>query len=113
MRIRQRPRSPTLPAHRESGVRLQRIGRAAQVELKVVTIDAGAATPQRAHAYTHLVLAGTGAIVTADYRQLIGPDDVVAKAPDESHAIAAGPDAARRFVCLDGPDSEGDRAFQE
>lgn len=81
------------PRTEKSGVRLQRIGRAAQVELKVVTIDAGAATPQRAHAHTNLllVLSGTGAVVTGDDRQLIGPDDVVATAPDASHEIAAGP----------------------
>jgi hypothetical protein len=57
----------------ESGVRFQRIERAAKVELKVVTIDAGSATPQHADAHTHPVLAGTGTIVTGEDRQLIGP----------------------------------------
>ncbi|MFW5934117.1 MAG: methyltransferase domain-containing protein [Actinomycetota bacterium] len=85
------------------GVTVRQLKRVDDVELKVMDVAAGGATPYHTHDHAHegVIVQGRGALRLADGDAPLRPGDTFWVNPTEPHAIAAAPDVALRLVCMD------------
>lgn len=89
----------------DDGLRIQRIGRAAGVELKRVWIRAGEAFDLHEHDGAHLLIvsSGGGVVFSGGNPHAIAANDSVVIAPNEPHSFRAGPDTDLEMICADTP----------
>jgi SAM-dependent methyltransferase/quercetin dioxygenase-like cupin family protein len=85
------------------GVEVRLLERVGDVELKVLDVQPGRATPSHAHLHGHagVILTGTGTLHVDAQQLTLAPGDVFSVAPDDAHAIHCDGPEPLRFVCLD------------
>jgi arsenite methyltransferase len=85
------------------GVEVRPLKQVGDVELKVLDVAPGRATPSHAHPHGHegVIVAGTGALQLGGRQLPLTPGDVFSVAPGETHAISCEGHEPLRFVCLD------------
>lgn len=86
-------------------VTVRPLERVEDVELKVLDVEAGHATPTHTHPHGHqgVIPAGTGALHLERRRVPLAQGDVVSIAPNQPHAIHSDGPKPLRLVCLDCP----------
>jgi quercetin dioxygenase-like cupin family protein len=85
------------------GVEVRRLKRAEDVELKVLDVVPGQATPLHVHPHAHeaVVMAGVGALRGDDGGHPLTAGDMFSVNPNEPHAIESHGTEALRIVCMD------------
>jgi quercetin dioxygenase-like cupin family protein len=85
------------------GVAVRRLKRVEEVELKVLDVDPGLATPLHVHPHAHegIILAGSGALRGNDGTQPLTSGDSFSIDPNEPHAIESHGPEPLCIVCLD------------
>ena len=86
------------------GVAVRRLKRVEEVELKVLDVDPGQATPLHVHPHAHeeVIMAGSEALRVDDGTHLLtSGDSFLSVDPNEPHAIESHGPEPLRIVCLD------------
>ena len=85
------------------GVAVRQLKRVEEVELKLLDVDPGQATPFHVHPHAHegVIMAGTGALRGNDGTQPLTSGDSFSVEPNEPHAIESHGPEPLRIVCLD------------
>ncbi|MGH9290757.1 MAG: methyltransferase domain-containing protein [Acidimicrobiales bacterium] len=85
------------------GVTVRPLDQLEDMELKVLDVEVGHATPVHSHRHAHrgVILSGTGALRLQGRRLPLAPGDVFAIAPNQSHGIHSHGPEPLRLVCLD------------
>jgi quercetin dioxygenase-like cupin family protein len=85
------------------GIQVRRLKRVEDVELKVLDVAPGQATPFHIHPHAHeaVIMAGTGALRGNDGTQPLTPGDAFSVNPNEPHAIESHGVEPLRILCLD------------
>ena len=85
------------------GVTVRHLKRVEDVELKVLDVEPGGATPWHVHGHAHegVVVSGTGALRLEGGRQRLAAGHVFSVAPGARHALVNEGAEALRFVCMD------------
>ncbi len=85
------------------GVAVRRLKRVEEVELKLLDVDPGQATPFHVHPHAHegVIMAGRGALRVNDVTQPLTSGDSFSIDPNEPHAIESHGSEPMRIVCLD------------
>ena len=85
------------------GVAVRRLKRVEEVELKVLDVDPGRATPFHVHPHAHegVIMAGAGALRGDEGTQPLTSGDSFSVGPNEPHAIESHGPEPLRIVCLD------------
>lgn len=85
------------------GVAVRHLKRVEDVELKVLDVEPGSATPFHTHPHAHegVVVGGSGRLRLGERTERLRPGDVFYVNPTEHHSVESdGPDPLR-FVCMD------------
>ena len=85
------------------GVAVRRLKRVEEIELKVLDVDPGQATPLHVHPHAHegVIMAGSGTLRINDGTQPLTSGDSFSVDPNEPHAIESHGTEPLRIVCLD------------
>jgi arsenite methyltransferase len=85
------------------GVTVRPLDEHEDMDLKVLDVDVGHATPVHSHRHAHrgVVLSGAGALRLEGRRLPLAPGDLFSIAPNQSHGIDSHGPEPLRLVCLD------------
>jgi arsenite methyltransferase len=85
------------------GVEVRHLTQVEDLELKVIDVEPGRATPFHTHPHAHeaVIISGEGTLQLADREESLAPGDVLFLNPGEPHSIINRGTETLRFVCLD------------
>ncbi len=85
------------------GVEVRQLTHAEGLELKVIDVEQGHATPFHTHPHAHeaVIVSGVGALRLEEREEALGPGDVLSVSADQPHAIVSRGSEPLRLVCLD------------
>lgn len=106
MKVQHYTETPSQPAEDIPGVSVRWVinkeDEAPNFAMRVFDVEPGTATPRHTHPWEHevFVLAGSGAVMTADGERTLEKEFVVYVAPNEEHQFVNKGTSVLRFVCL-------------